>query len=537
MRVAFFHGLESSPKTDKNEFLEKFDYVYDPPMDYHDNGLFEKTLAEVKKNKIDLLIGSSMGGWFAYCIGTLTGIPTLLFNPAVHSRSFDPTVRLGTKRAVNTIVFGRNDDDIVPKESNIYFLKHGIGTFYQNYENNGHRTPIDIFSKWVNYCENKFLKKNEGVYRGIPKGMRLNYMANTKNSLNERKLTDFKYPWTIIASNHGNSRVQFSGSSDHYIVKFNALGLKSTLCFFESDKLKSSGNGLSSMTEVSKVFSTIQAIIEEYLNLHPSVTVYFVGADSPGEETEEGKLNKRGRVYVELIKDNIKPGFHWKMAKDGIGLLIALEETPLFESINEEWATDAPGVGADYSFLPEEISNTLHHNFLGKMPPAGNLTIEDNHEIGLVKSEMKRATEEDKKFALAANDSPPELFYQWLTIRGEKPSMKELKDLWKHEGNIELVNNMKVAWQRLRPYMSHNIVPLSGTTSNTYSFPSGHSCGAHYMACMLANKYPHLANSLTELADKIGNSRILSGVHYPSDVEEGKKIGIALAKKETLSKS
>jgi len=187
--------------------------------------------------------------------------------------------------------------------------------------------------------------------------------------------------------------------------------------------------------------------------------------------------------------------------------------------------------------LPEEISNTLHHNFLGKMPPAGNLTIEDNHEIGLVRSEMKRATGEDKKFALAANDSPPEIFYQWLTIRGEKPSMKELKELWKHEGNIELVNNMKVAWQRLRPYMSHNIVPLSGTTSNTYSFPSGHSCGAHYMACILANKYPHLANSLSELADKIGNSRIISGVHYPSDVEEGKKVGIALAKKETNAKN
>ena len=534
MRVAFFHGLESSPKTDKNEFLEKFDYVYDPPMDYRDNTLFERTLAEVKKNKIDLLIGSSMGGWFAYCIGTLTGIPTLLFNPAVHSRSFEPVVRMGTKRTVNTVVFGRNDEEITPKESHNYFLKSGIGTFYHNYESNGHRTPIDIFSKWVNYCEKKMIKERVE----LPKGMRLNYMSTAKRApLNERKLPDFQYPWTIIASNAGNSRVQFSGAADNYIVKFNTLGPKSTLCFFESDKLKSAGNGMTSLSEVGKVFSTIQYIIEEYLNLHPKTTVYFVGADSPGEETEEGKLNKRGRVYIDLIKDNIKPGFHWKIAKDGIGLLIALEDIPLFEGLNEEWATDAPGVGADYSFLPEEISNTLHPNFLGKRPPAGNLTIEDNHEIGLVKNEMKRATDEDKKFALAANDSPPELFYQWLTIRGEKPSMKELKELWKHEGNIELVNNMKVAWQRLRPYMTHNIIPLSGTTSNTYSFPSGHSCGAHYMACILANKYPHLANSLTEFADKIGNSRILSGVHYPSDVEEGKKIGIALAKKETLAKS
>ena len=83
MRVAFFHGLESPAISDKTVALEKlFDYVYDPAMDYKDSGLFNKVLAEVKKQKIDLLIGSSMGGWFAYCISTLTGIPTLLFNPA-----------------------------------------------------------------------------------------------------------------------------------------------------------------------------------------------------------------------------------------------------------------------------------------------------------------------------------------------------------------------------------------------------------------------------------------------------------------------
>lgn len=150
MRVAFFHGLESQPKTDKNEYLStKFEFVYDPPMNYRDPNLFNTVLQQVIDNKIDVLIGSSMGGHFAYQISTLTGIPALLFNPAVIGRGFDPVVKTGSHKANLTVVLGKHDDVIDPIKSMMFFKDAGYGPKIINVEGNEHRTPINIFKKYV----------------------------------------------------------------------------------------------------------------------------------------------------------------------------------------------------------------------------------------------------------------------------------------------------------------------------------------------------------------------------------------------------
>jgi len=150
MKIAFFHGLESKPISDKTEWLmSTFENPYMPAMDYTDPKLFEKVLREVTIQKPDLLVGSSMGGWFAYCISTLTGIPTVLFNPAVQGRSMEPIVRRGSTKANHTVVFGKSDAVVVPSKSLSWFKSNGVGRFDFNFESNAHRTPIGIFRKWV----------------------------------------------------------------------------------------------------------------------------------------------------------------------------------------------------------------------------------------------------------------------------------------------------------------------------------------------------------------------------------------------------
>ena len=148
MKVAFFHGLESPAVSDKTEWLEKnYEEVYAPAMDYRDPSLFDRVLAEVKKRKIDLLSGSSMGGWFAYCISTLTGIPTVLFNPAFHARSFDPAVRIGNQSSRHRVVLGKKDDVIDPAQTVEWLKDNGKGRFTYSWESNDHRTPVSVFSK------------------------------------------------------------------------------------------------------------------------------------------------------------------------------------------------------------------------------------------------------------------------------------------------------------------------------------------------------------------------------------------------------
>jgi hypothetical protein len=154
-KVAFFHGLESTPVSDKSKAIQTmFEEAYVPAMDYRKPGLFDEVLEEVKNRKIDLLVGSSMGGWFAYCLSTLTGIPAVLFNPAVQGRSFEPGVRMGSKSANRTIVLGKKDIVIDPDKTIEWFKDNGVGSNKTYWENIGHRTPLNIFKKYIRMNEN-----------------------------------------------------------------------------------------------------------------------------------------------------------------------------------------------------------------------------------------------------------------------------------------------------------------------------------------------------------------------------------------------
>jgi predicted esterase YcpF (UPF0227 family) len=117
-------------------------------MNYRDPGLFTEVLNQVKESNIELLIGSSMGGWFAYCISTLTGIPTLLFNPALHSRQFDPQIELGEVKSHHTVILGRHDEIIDPLHSLQWLAENKVNSssWYVEME---HRIPIEVFEKWV----------------------------------------------------------------------------------------------------------------------------------------------------------------------------------------------------------------------------------------------------------------------------------------------------------------------------------------------------------------------------------------------------
>lgn len=152
MRVAFFHGLESKPFSEKNKILiEQYgeSNVYAPPMDYRDPWLFDTILKEIRERNIELLIGSSMGGYFSYFLSTMTGIPTILFNPAVIDRSFDPVTEMGCMTSKHRVILGINDDIINPVKSAEYFIEYGIGEFEYHKEDIGHRIPKEVFSRWI----------------------------------------------------------------------------------------------------------------------------------------------------------------------------------------------------------------------------------------------------------------------------------------------------------------------------------------------------------------------------------------------------
>lgn len=82
--------------------------------------------------------------------------------------------------------------------------------------------------------------------------------------------------------------------------------------------------------------------------------------------------------------------------------------------------------------------------------------------------------------------------------------------------------------RRERP---HDLDGLSAliTPSDEFSFPSGHTAAACVFATMLLFFYPFGAPLAYALAVLIGLSRVVLGVHYPSDILAGALLGVAAA--------
>ena len=65
--------------------------------------------------------------------------------------------------------------------------------------------------------------------------------------------------------------------------------------------------------------------------------------------------------------------------------------------------------------------------------------------------------------------------------------------------------------------------------ADRFSFPSGHTAAAFVMASLLCVFYPPVMLLALGLAVMVGLSRVLLGVHYPSDILAGATLGVSCA--------
>ena len=82
---------------------------------------------------------------------------------------------------------------------------------------------------------------------------------------------------------------------------------------------------------------------------------------------------------------------------------------------------------------------------------------------------------------------------------------------------------------RERPFIRHAGITLAGAPLDRYSFPSGHTLHAVCFTWQAVAHFPQLAWLLVPMTTLIAASRVVLGLHYPSDVLAGAGIGALLA--------
>ncbi len=94
--------------------------------------------------------------------------------------------------------------------------------------------------------------------------------------------------------------------------------------------------------------------------------------------------------------------------------------------------------------------------------------------------------------------------------------------------SISITDDFKNHFKTTRPYLSDSRVKMLISPSKGYAYPSGHTTGSYIYAHILGMIYPKKYAKLKEIAEEIAQHRILVGMHFPHDIEGGKKLALLI---------
>lgn len=82
----------------------------------------------------------------------------------------------------------------------------------------------------------------------------------------------------------------------------------------------------------------------------------------------------------------------------------------------------------------------------------------------------------------------------------------------------------KEMYDRPRPYLSNPLIKPCVDLEKTTAYPSGHAMLGRVLGAALARIYPDRAEALMKRGNYVGESRVIGGVHHPTDIEAGFKL-------------
>lgn len=164
-------------------------------------------------------------------------------------------------------------------------------------------------------------------------------------------------------------------------------------------------------------------------------------------------------------------------------------------------------------------------------PPTAN-SAQDIYDMSVVRSFQAEPNAERRRQAVLDNGFDP--FASYRPIMGENFTVlnnPEMGALWTYSGRQLSVNSnaAKDRFPRPRPFLaSPEVKSCVDNLPGGSSYPSGHSAWGWISAQLLAKVYPDKTSQILERGREYGQSRVVCGVHYPSDVADGRLMGDAI---------
>jgi membrane-associated phospholipid phosphatase len=89
-------------------------------------------------------------------------------------------------------------------------------------------------------------------------------------------------------------------------------------------------------------------------------------------------------------------------------------------------------------------------------------------------------------------------------------------------------DGLKKLFGRPRPYLADARVQPAIERETSPSYPSGHATRGIAFAMVLSELVPSRRETLLACGRQVGVHRVIGGVHYPSDIEAGQRLGLKL---------
>ena len=157
----------------------------------------------------------------------------------------------------------------------------------------------------------------------------------------------------------------------------------------------------------------------------------------------------------------------------------------------------------------------------GYKPPKNDSEI-TKYELNTIAESIDEVDEDNlKRFKMIDSNIVKyySLFLKSKGIDGEQlePVLREIVD-----EALPLIAKIKMHYNRPRPYQLAQIFklklfPYHTINADSPCYPSGHVIQACLLSEVLSARYPTMSDEFSALIDVVGSSRIMLGVHYPSD--------------------